>query len=135
MRTLTLIFIFSLITGMTDGLNQTILFHFDYFKERFPESNDRFWDPRISHNNKWINPDAKPRDKKERFPGSSTAFVWLTDAYHLTRTLFFVLIIAMLSTAVFIPRELFDHWSDLWIILLLWLVKVAGFHLVYTLYF
>jgi hypothetical protein len=46
---------------------------------------DPFWDPEISWRRKWRNGDPK---FGERFPGSSTVFVFLTDGWHLSQFIF-----------------------------------------------
>jgi len=45
----------------------------------FSKLNPKFWDPNVSWVNKW----AVGSTTKERFLGSSTIFVFVTDAYHL----------------------------------------------------
>jgi hypothetical protein len=61
----------------------TLQFHYDnsIFK-RF--KNQRFWYPSFSWMNKWKNGDPK---QGERFLGSSTIFVGLTDAWHTFKLL------------------------------------------------
>lgn len=53
---------------------------FHYSNSVFNKENPLFWNPKESWKNKW-----KDRDKSngERFFGSSTIFVFLTDAWHL----------------------------------------------------
>lgn len=48
-------------------------------KKRF---NELFWNPEKSWRNKWRQ-DVKENTLKERFPGSSTFLVFVTDAWHL----------------------------------------------------
>jgi hypothetical protein len=70
----------------------TLQFHFGI--SRFKNLNPKFWNPAISFENKWktwsngniiIYANGK---KIERFPGSSTIFVWTTDAFHLFQFIF-----------------------------------------------
>lgn len=55
-----------------------------YYDSVFRDQNIQFWHPDYSWKNKW-----KGGDKRngEKFFGSSTAFVFLTDAWHLFKTL------------------------------------------------
>lgn len=71
----------------------TLQFHFT--ESVFKNLNGNYWNPAISWTNKWNvsksfkeaveNPNS---GKGERFPGSSTFFVWLTDAFHLFQFIF-----------------------------------------------
>jgi hypothetical protein len=73
-----------LLTGMLDGTIETISYHYeDGFKRVFPHANDQYWNPAISWTNKYKNGNAALGPK---FPGSTNAFVGLTDAYHGLRT-------------------------------------------------
>lgn len=47
--------------------------------------NQQFWNPLVSWVNKWKNNDEA---QGEKFPGSSTVFVFLTDGRHLFKMLF-----------------------------------------------
>lgn len=64
-----------LISGAADGFNQAITHH-QY------GSGNKFFDQSVSWKNKYKN---WPEDKREKFPGSKSALVFVTDAYHLTR--------------------------------------------------
>ncbi len=71
-------------SGMIDGTIESISFHYQNgFKSRFPKANDQFWDPSISWRNKYKNGDPSCGPN---FPGSTTAFAFTSDAYHLLRT-------------------------------------------------
>lgn len=70
----------------------------DTLNHRFDQSvfskwNPKFWNPQISWTNKYkfIN---GVRTNKERFPGSTTLLVWLTDGYHLVQFLQTLVILA-----------------------------------------
>lgn len=72
------------VSGMLDGTIETISYHYETgFKPRFPNINDKFWNPALSWKNKYKdgNPALGPK-----FMGSTTLFVSTTDAYHLLRT-------------------------------------------------
>lgn len=75
-----------------DAAMDKLLFHYD--RSIFAElSNQQFWDPRVSHNNKWrmlpngVAERDKSGSKVERFWGSSRWFVFLTDGWHLLQFL------------------------------------------------
>jgi hypothetical protein len=70
------------ISGLAECIMDKIQFHF--WKTPFSDfKNNLFWDPQLSWKNKWKNGDPK---LGEKFPGSSTLFVGLTDAWHLFKT-------------------------------------------------
>lgn len=48
----------------------------------FKNLNPNFWNPYLSHGYKWKNGD---KAQGERYFGSSTIFVWLTDGWHLLK--------------------------------------------------
>lgn len=74
----------SLLSGMLDGTIESINYHYHTgFKPRFKNANDQFWNPELSWRNKYLNGDPKLGPK---FYGSTTSFVFTTDAYHLLRT-------------------------------------------------
>jgi hypothetical protein len=85
----------------------------------FANLNPLFWNPQVSWKNKWAQPFSQPpEDKwyyfgfvppyKERFPYSSTIFVFLTDAWHLAKAL--MLLVIMLSVVTYVPLTTF--WGD-----------------------
>lgn len=67
-----------IVAGTADGLHELIN------TEQFMKG-DQFWDKTISWKNKYKDFDGG--DKSARFIGSKTVFVFLTDGYHLTRTI------------------------------------------------
>lgn len=83
----------------------TLQFHFE--KSIFMKLNHKYWYPPASWPNKWklipfkdgdmiVAYDNKGRSI-ERFPGSSSIFVWLTDAFHLFQFIFLNTLILALS--------------------------------------
>lgn len=70
-------------SGMADGLNQTINYHYDKFDPN--HSRDKFWNPKVSWKNKYKDWDGG--DKRAAFPLAKTSLVALTDGHHLTRML------------------------------------------------
>jgi hypothetical protein len=96
---------------------------FHYFNSIFSDTNtynQLFWNPNESWKNKWAS-DLKT----ERFPGSSTIFVFTTDAWHLFK--FFN------HTAVFIGLPLLAFGS-LNVVLAVILARIT-YGLVFTLFF
>ena len=96
---------------------------FHYFNSIFSNTNtynQLFWNPNESWKNKWAS-DLKT----ERFPGSSTIFVFTTDAWHLFK--FFN------HTAVFIGLPLLAFGS-LNVVLAVILARIT-YGLVFTLFF
>lgn len=74
---------FALFAGMCDGLAQTLYSHYYTFENRFPDANRQYWNPSESWTNKYKNGDPA---QGEKFIGSTTIFVFSTDAFHLLRT-------------------------------------------------
>lgn len=67
----------ALASGAAYGVHETVVHHPD----RIPASWDRqYWDARVSWTNKYAG--GNPAGG-EKFPGSTTALAWLTDAKHL----------------------------------------------------
>lgn len=70
-------------SAVCEAVMDTLQFHYTY-SVFYRFSNKRFWDPTQSWRNKYRNADplAGPR-----FPGSTTIFVGLTDAWHMFKLL------------------------------------------------
>jgi hypothetical protein len=62
-----------------DATKDTLAHH--YSVSIFSESNAHFWDANLSWCNKWSNCESG----KERFWGSSSFFVFMTDGWHLMK--------------------------------------------------
>jgi len=72
------------VSGMLDGTTESINYHYESgFKPRFKKANSQFWNPAESWKNKYKNGDPA---QGEKFRGSTTSMVFVTDAYHLLRT-------------------------------------------------
>lgn len=92
-----------LVAGVSNGIMDTLQFH--YGKSLFPKvegetllGQDReFWDPEISWKNKYRDYDAG--DKRPAFWLSTTALVFLTDAWHL----FQFIMLSAFQLAIIIP--------------------------------
>jgi hypothetical protein len=89
----------ALLAGGFEGISETLQHHYPEFDMKFPNANQQFWNPSLSWRNKYRNGDYL---QGERFPGSSTIFVWTTDGYHLMRMNRNVLLV---SSALFYNRE------------------------------
>lgn len=73
-----------LLTGASNGLNQTLLHRYNQFKARHPHSNDQYWDPKVSWVNKYAGGEVA---NGPAYPGSTTIFASFTDANHLTMSI------------------------------------------------
>ncbi len=73
-----------LFSGCMDATAEVLRINYNQFNNVFTNANPNFWNPEISYVNKWENGDSK---QGEKFTFSSTALVWTTDGYHLTRML------------------------------------------------
>ena len=69
------------LAGALNGVNHDLLFHYNEFESTFPNADPQYWNPDLSWRNKYLNGDPA---QGEKFPGSSTIFVGLTDGYHST---------------------------------------------------
>jgi len=78
---LSLTFLF--LGGVSDGIAETLKFHYDHFKHRFPDANDNLWNPDLSYKRKWKNGDP---EQGERYLMSSSLLAWTTDPYHLLQS-------------------------------------------------
>lgn len=88
---ISLIFLF--VAGIFKAIIDTLQFHFE--TSIFKNFNQKWWNPSISWKNKWKNGDPK---QGERFLGSSTIFVSLTDAWHFFQhLLIFCLILSIVT--------------------------------------
>lgn len=77
--------------------------------------NQNFWNPSISWKNKWKNGD---RNQGEKFFGSSTFLVWLTDGWHLLKMVFLLSIII----SIILYKPLFSIVIDGLLLIILWFI-------------
>lgn len=100
---LSLILLF--IAGISKAVMDTLNFHYDLsIFENFKKQN--WWNPAISWMNKYKDGDIS---KGEKFPGSTTVFVWLTDAWHFFQhIMIFSLILSIVLYLPFTPFLLLD---------------------------
>ena len=120
---------FAFFAGMCDGVSQTLYAHYGAFEKRFPEANDQYWNPYQSWTNKYANNDP---NMGEKFPGSTTVFVFTTDAYHLFRTINKVNLVTLGALEFSERRPLLNYAIDF---LLYSAVYSAGFTLTYQVFF
>ena len=125
---LVLVFLAHLCKGIGDDLQ------FHYADTVFATlGNDRFWDPDRSWENKYaVGSDGELlRPLRERFPGATTVFVALTDAWHLLQAIQYALIRLAVVILLFprLPRPRRAYAGGLY--LLLWVIQGAGFWLGY----
>lgn len=74
--------LFLALAAICNSVMDTISFRYNI--SIFRNLNVKFWNPLYSWENKWKNGDP---DQGERFFGSSTFLVFLTDAWHLFKSL------------------------------------------------
>ena len=83
--------LFLSLAGMCNAIMDTLVFHWD--TSIFKGSKYEWWaNPEISYRNKWKN--NSNSEDGEKFLGSSTIFVWVTDLWHFAQSFmisFFVL--------------------------------------------
>ena len=95
---ISIILVFSVIFGVSKSITDITESCFSISRLRY--LNPLFWDKHQSWKNKWKN--GNPKDG-ERFLGSSTLLVWITDAWHLFTGLSYM----ALSIAVAFTQSLF----------------------------
>lgn len=120
------------ISGASRGLNQVVAFHPHKFFARYPDANRRYWDNRVSWRNKWRNGDP---EQGEAFPGSSTVFVWSTDALHLSGTISNVTGVASLSIPLYKGCGKMNLWKHLAQVGITSAGYWLGFHSAYSWWF
>jgi hypothetical protein len=121
--------------GATEGLNQTLFAHYSAFKAKHPTVNDTYWNPNLSWQNKYKN--YAEGDTRERFLGSKTVLVFLTDAYHATRELKawanrLAWFIFALAFRLIWAR--FKYWTFS-VLAISYTAEAIGFHAIYTLFY
>lgn len=120
----------SFIAGASDGFTQTLQFHYWEFEKKFPKAKGQYWNPAISWKNKYKDVDNGNYDAK--FFGSKTFLCWVTDGYHLTRTITNTSMLA--ACVVDFDRAKKWHWY-IHDFVILSLIKSVGFHLTYSIIF
>jgi hypothetical protein len=107
-----------MLSGSFDATAEVLRINYSYFEKVHPGANPEFWNPNESWVNKWKNGDPA---QGEKFPLSSTALVFTTDAYHLFRMGRNVTMI----TAIVIPIGKRKNWKQ-------YVVEGSIYYLSYT---
>lgn len=102
-------------SGIAKAIQDKLQFHFH--KSVFKNLGD-YWNPETSWKRKWKNGDPK---QGERFLGSSTIFVSLTDAWHLFGLIRDFLFVASISVATLNPWYLLGY-----------IIFFVNFHIFFT---
>ena len=75
-------FSLSIVSGYADGTADVL--RDKYSSSVFKNANEQFWNPSVS----WVNKYKDwPTDTRAAFPGSKTWLVWMTDGWHLSKTI------------------------------------------------
>lgn len=128
------ILLFLFLAGASNGVMDALQFHngcshFD---------NNQFWCPNQSWVNKWaLDEEGNAIVGEERFFGSSTAFVFLTDGWHLAKFLQLLFIKLALVVAFFwepSPMQKSTLWRWLIGFALVTLAMSIGFYLTYNIF-
>lgn len=118
-----------LFSGAAYGIKETVTHHYGAFSERFPGADPFWWNPDVSWQNKY---EGRIPAQGPAFAGSTTVFVFVTDAYHFfgeMERVFTRIGLVLLVLALYNSRMLWPAVAGSWII---WSL---GFHLIYTLIF
>src|SRR6185295_2218670 len=95
------------LAGASKGFNETLMFHWDAFHQKFPKANPVWYNPQVSWKNKYKDGDPANGAK---FPLSTTMLVATTDQYHFNN---FINKTAWMSTIMIKmsePRKSFKHY-------------------------
>lgn len=120
----TLIVMFLCIAGLSKAVMDTLQFH--YGRSIFADCGT-WWNPKESWKNKYKhnNPSLGPK-----FPGSTTIFVWVTDAWHFFQMIF----LSSIQISIILPFTLLFSLPIFWWILIFFGIKLifgAVFELFY----
>jgi len=113
--------------GALDGGVEVLRFHYDKVDSKL-NLNDQFWNPNISHTNKYKNGDPS---QGEAYFGSTTFLIASTDGYHLLR---FFQHQAIIAGAVFSFRKGQKWWMYTVDIVVCTVIYCIGFNLSYELW-
>ena len=91
------------IAGAANAIMDTIQFKFNESIFSNYSKIKQWADPKLSWRNKWKNGE---RQQGERFPGSSTIFVWTTDLWHFAQSIMIsCFVLAILSCSRLFSTE------------------------------
>lgn len=122
MKALIFLWVFVILSAVCKSIKDTLQFHF--YNSIFDKCNHQFWNPDVSWKNKYKDGEIGV----PKFWGSTTIFVWLTDAWHLfdmlnTLLLFFACFFTVLSD--------FKEWAIYLSIFILFVV----YHVIFEVFF
>ena len=121
--------LFLVLAGMCNAVMDKIVFHWD--DSVFKGSKLDWWaNPEVSYKNKWKN--NSNSSGGEKFPGSSTVFVWVTDLWHFAQSFmisFFVL------GALFYGDGIINYFDNNWFnIFIDFIILKSAFSLTFELF-
>lgn len=143
MQTSKIIFVAVLVAvaGAANGIMDTLQFH--YPRQTVFAENSRFWNPDVSWQNKYAQatPWELAKPLRPKFWGSTTAFVFITDGWHLMKFIYqgalrtaIIILFAMAFKLPKWPRVYrVAFWFQAWLFLAA--LQSASFHLTYTFIF
>lgn len=121
--------------GAANGFMDALQFHGAWSKL----GNEQFWNPNKSWINKWeIDEAGKAIAGKERFWGSSTFLVFLTDGWHLVKWIYLLSVKLAIVTMLYFPvsrKKIINLLTWVGIFAAITLAMSAGFHLTYSIIF
>ena len=132
-RLLLIVGVLVIMASACKGVCDSLQFHYGTsFAADF--DNRQWWDPAVSWRNKY---ELGEKQYGERFPGSATVFVFLTDAWHFFQMLEARLQDAAIATLLLLPAALTSR-RKVWVLGAVFMVglfclRALGFHLTYTL--
>lgn len=116
-----------LLAAICNAVMDTLQFHYEssVFLRKGHKTIDHeyFWDPRISWRNKYK---GRLTAKGPRFFGSTTIFVFVTDAWHLAKFGMNFFITITLVTGCYIGAGFGYQWFDLIIAFIVYRVMYSG---------
>jgi hypothetical protein len=83
------------ISGICKAVMDTLQFHYDNSIFTLYNFNNQFWNPKFSWRNKY----SKHSQTVERFPLSTTIFVFITDAWHLFQAICFSILFTIIISS------------------------------------
>ena len=115
-----MIFWLIFIAGVFEGFMDVLQFHWAKFSANNPTINSAFWNPTLSWSNKYKGNNPA---EGEKFPGSTTIFVSLTDGWHLMKLL---RNLSLFSSFFFVDNVTLIG------VIILYSVNRLGFNLIYN---
>lgn len=111
-------------SGCFEGMMDVLQYRYDGFKRTFPKSNDQFFDPRISWQNKY-----KDRDPQKGKTFAGNYLVGSTDAWHGFKSLRNATNFSAFAIRVTAKKRKWHQYVKE--ALVYWAVNRAGFTLIY----